>query len=40
MRKLLFLLGACFCLLSVHADNDYKYFVDLNKVDDLSLRRQ
>ena len=38
MRKLLFLLGACFCLLSVHADNDYKYFVDLNKVDHYKLQ--
>src|ERR1035437_8335598 len=38
MKKRTFLAGALFCLLSAYAGNDYKYFVDLTKVDNHKLQ--
>ena len=37
MKKHLFLAGALFCLLFAYAGNDYKYFVDLTKVENDKL---
>src|ERR1700751_2711077 len=37
-KKLTFLAWAFFCLLSAYAGNDYKYFLDLTKVDNHKLQ--
>jgi predicted metalloprotease with PDZ domain len=38
MKKLTFLAWAFFCLLSAHAGNDYKYFIDLTKSEKHKLQ--
>src|ERR1700751_1114603 len=38
MKKLAFLAWAFFCLLSAHAGNGYKYFIDLTKSEKHKLQ--